>query len=230
MAEAMNDRTWDEHYRLWSEVCRSSAQDADTRIQAARKRVARNTPDDWRWLADALADDERKWFVARVFSIHPVPRRLLGPMLRAAVLERNPSANRVFIEPCVKCLGARRVLEVLLRYLETGTDAEKAGAASALYWAGHTPRNEELAELGERVRCQMLREFVHNPSLEVRQRILPMLRLDPEAYPKELRPLIPVAVQIARAHADNYIRHRVEIQLGADGPLRAMPNTGADQR
>jgi hypothetical protein len=148
-------------------------------------------------------------------------------MLRAGVLERNPSANRVFIEPCVKSLGGRRVLEALLRYLESGTDAEKAGAASALYWAFGNPRNEELGELWERIRCRMLREFVGNPDLNVRRRIIPMLQLEPEAYPEELRPLIQRAIEIARSHPDEYIRHRVEVQLGADVLLKAIPDTGA---
>jgi hypothetical protein len=196
-------------------------------MQAARKRVARNTPEDWQWLAEVLADDERKWFVADVFKLQTLPRRLLGPMVRAGVLTRNPSTNRSFIEPCVNSLGGRQVLELLLRYLESGTDAEKAGAASALYWAGANPRNEALEGLKERLRCQMLREFVANPDLDVRRRIIPGLRLNPEAYPEELRPLIPVAVQAARSHPDPYIRQRVEVQLGAGGPLMAVPDTGA---
>jgi hypothetical protein len=227
MAETLSDGTWDEHFRTWSEVRRGLRQEVQALMQAARKRVARNTPDDWQWLAEALGDAERKWFVAEVFETHPVPGRLLGPMLRAGVLERNPSSNRAFIEPCVRSLGARRVLEALLRYLESGTDAEKAGAASALYWVGGNPRSEELDGLRERLRGQMLREFVHNPDLDVRRLIIPMLRLEPEAYPEELRPLVPAVIEIARSHPDEYIRHRVEVQLGAGGPLLTIPGTGA---
>ncbi|HVG43154.1 MAG TPA: hypothetical protein VM890_00435 [Longimicrobium sp.] len=225
------DGTWDEHYRLWSEVRHKRGEDAQRWIQAARKRVGRNPPDDWQWLAEALADAERKWFVANVFKLHPVPRRLFGPMLRAGVLEPNPSSNRMFIEPCVESLGGRRVLEELLRYLESGSDAEKAGAVSALYWVRGNPRNEELDDLRERFRCRMLREFVDNPDLNVRRRIIPMLHLvEPEAYPEELRPLIEVAVQVARSHPDEYIRHRVEVQLGAGGPLlMAIPDTGGQR-
>jgi hypothetical protein len=226
--ERSDRMTWDEHYRLWSEVRRKPGQDAHWRMQAARKRVAQNTPEDWLWLAEALADLERKWFVAGVFKFQHVPKRLFSPMLRAGVLERNPSLNRVFIEPCVRSLGGRRVLEGLLRYLESGTDPEKAGAASALYWAGGNPRNEELADVRQRLRCQMLQEFVANPDLNVRRRIIPMLRLEPEVYPEELRPLIPLALEVARSHPDEYIRHRVEVQLGAGGPFMAIPDTGAD--
>src|SRR3954471_10467086 len=112
--------TWDEHYRTWSEVRGDPGQEALRQMQAARRRVAENTPDDWRWLAGALDDPERKWFVADVFKFQPVPKRLFTTMLRAGVLERNPSFNRAFIEPCVRSFGGRRVLEELLRHLESG--------------------------------------------------------------------------------------------------------------
>src|SRR5262249_20887850 len=101
--------TWDEHYHLWSEVRRQPGQEAHWRLQAARKRVSQNTPEARRWLAESLNAPARKGFVAGVFQFQPVPRRLLGPMLHAAVLERNPSFNRVFFEPCLRSLGGRRV-------------------------------------------------------------------------------------------------------------------------
>lgn len=228
MAEARDD-TWDDLYRLWAAARETSRDAEDGRTAAARRRVGRNTQDDWRWLAEALADPERKWFVARMFAQAPVPRRLLGPMLRAGVLERNPSANRRFIEPCVASLGGRRVLEGLLRYLESGNDAEKAGAVSALYWATGNPRNEALDALRERIRHAMLREFVANPDLDLRRQIISMLRLEPEAYPEELRPLVPAAIEIARSHADEYLRHRVEVQLGANSLLIPIPTARPDR-
>jgi len=224
MADAPQHATWDELFRRWEEARAISSKATDAPMQAARKRVARNTPDDWQWLTEALADEERRWFVALVFERQTLPRRLLGAMVRAGVLTRNPSSNRRFIEPCVEAYGGRRVLELLLRYLETGSDAEKAGAVSAEYWVRG---NEDLADLRERFRCRMLREFVGNPDLEVRRRIIPLLELDPKVYPQELRPLVPVAIQVARSHPDEYIRHRVEVQLGANVLLKPIPNTGA---
>jgi hypothetical protein len=219
--------TWEEHCRLWFEARHPRGPDGEQAMRAARKRLAQNTPDDWQWLTDALDHPQRRWFVAEIFRLHPVPRRFLSTLLRAGVLEWNPSANRRFIEPCVRCLGVRRVLEELLRYLETGTDAEKAGAASALYWARDNPRGEDVTELEDRLRCRLLQEFVGNPDVDVRRRIIPGLQLEPEVYPEELRPLIPVAIGIARSHPDEYIRHRVEVQLGAGGLLKPIPNTEA---
>ena len=122
--------TWEEHYRLWSETHLGRRRaEAHERLQEARKRVAQNSTEDWQWLRAALDDPPKKWFVAKVFRSQSVPKRLMAGMLRAAVYERNPSLNRDFIEPCMRSFGVRRVHEELLRYLEFGTDAEKAGVA-----------------------------------------------------------------------------------------------------
>jgi hypothetical protein len=226
MADPSKDASWDELYGLWAEVSRTPGNDFQRLMHAARVRMARNTADDWRWLAEALDDADRKMFLAGIFKLHPVPGRLLAPMVRAAVLSPHVTAGRAFIPPCVRSLGVRRVLQQLLRYLESGTDAEKAGAVSALYYAVDNPRDEDVADLRERLRCLMLREFVDNRSVYVRQRIIPSLSLEPEVYPQELRPLIPLAIESARAHPDEYIRHRVEVQLGADVLLRGIPEAG----
>jgi hypothetical protein len=146
-------------------------------------------------------------------------------MLQAGVLERNPSFNRVFIDPCVRSFGTARVCAALLSYFETGGNAEKAGATNAFYWAWGWESNENLGDLRGRIRAARLREFVQNEDLQVRQSIIPALSLEPEDYPEELRPLIPRAIEIARAHASAYIRHRVEVQLGANEPYMAIPDT-----
>ena len=215
--------TWEEHYRLYLETRRRPG--AYQCLQSARKRVAQNSPEDWQWLIRSLDDNERKWFVADVFRFQQLPRRMFFPMLRAGVLERNPSLNREFIDPCVRFYGAVRVCTILLAYLETGSNEEKAGAANALYWAECPKPGEDISELRNRIRADMLREFVYNEDLEVRRRIIPQLDLKTEHYPEELHPLIQRAIIIARAHPDEYIRHRVEIQLGSGGPFLAIPDT-----
>jgi hypothetical protein len=71
----------------------------------------------------------------------------------------------------------------------------------------------------------MLREFVANQDWQVRQCIISMLELQPFYYPLRLWPLVPRALNIARTHPDDYIRHRLRIQLGGSGPLMAWPET-----
>jgi hypothetical protein len=74
----------------------------------------------------------------------------------------------------------------------------------------------------------MLRNFVANPNLEVRRRIIPMLRLDPEAYPEGLRALLPVVAEAARVHPGEYIRHRVEVLVGCGVPFHGHPGSGSE--
>ena len=217
--------TWNEYFKIWNDARFKKGEEAHLCIQEARKRVARNSKNDWVWLKESLSNSERKWFVAEVYKFQTVPKKLFYAMLYAGILEKDPSANRVFIEPCVRSYGAYKVIERLFRYLESGSNPEKAGAVSALYWVKSNPKDENLNELKISFHSRMLNEFIENPDLEVRRRIIPMLRLEPESYPAEIRARIPVAIKIARNHHDEYIRHRVEIQLGANGPFMAIPDT-----
>jgi hypothetical protein len=47
--------------------------------------------------------------VAWVFLRQPVPRRLLRPMLRAAVVDVDCSTNQWFIRPCLESFGVEAV-------------------------------------------------------------------------------------------------------------------------
>jgi hypothetical protein len=216
---------WSEHYKLWARAEAGSDPAAHLHIEAARRRVRDNTRADWAWLSSALGDPQRKVFVALVFQRQPVPEHLLPALLQAGVVERNPSLNRIFIEPCVRSAGVQQINQRLLQYLREGTNEEKAGAASALYWALGSAREDELGELLAEVRCALLREFVHNADTRVRQRIVPMLNLDADSYAPTDRHLVQDAISLARAHPDEYIRHRIEVQLGASGLLGPLPDT-----
>lgn len=190
--------------------------------------------------ADAAPDDgTRTWRSAarRVIRQELKERELLaeeyfGPLIRAGVYDPNPSANRQFIEPAVAAFGRRRVKIALIDVLRTGTDAERAGAARAWYWTGISMRvagrdssgaciftpgslaeREAVAGLRARWHEMALREFVSSEDLDVRRCILPGLTLNPANHPADLRELVAEAVRIARAHPDEYIRHRVEHQV-----------------
>ncbi|WP_234042448.1 hypothetical protein [Streptomyces marianii] len=153
-----------------------------------------------------------------------------GALVKAAVHDPNPSFNRGFIEPALNAFGHSRVQSALLGYLRTGTDLERAGAARAWYWsalplpmplvrakspgftgqAGSDDGSAVVAEWNEAA----LHEFVNNEHLDVRRCILPGLSLRKSAYPPELHDLVEAAVSTARSHPDEYIRHRVEHQVG----------------
>lgn len=186
------------------------------------------------WLEDSLTDDERKWLVALAATRapHHVARELFDALVRAAVYERNPSFNRVFIDPCVRSVGWQRTAQALLSYVRDGTDFEKAGAVNALYWAsGRTTRSimedpvpdpavsegESPRATWDRIQTVLLKEFVRNLNLDVRRSIVAHLR-DPSDYPDGLRGLAEEAHRIALSHPDDYIRSRAEIrELGRQG-------------
>lgn len=206
--------------------------------------------EDINWFIQALRDEQRKLFV--VFMVNKVtksaPKRLkeglFSPLIRAAVYEINPSFNRSFVEPCVIAFGHRLVNEALLEFVEHGSNFEKAGAVNALYWAQvplrfdrevpsfskeyATPESQAaydaLADIQLRKRCLFLKEFVKNSSVELRRSIIPSFVLDPLLYADELRHLIAEAIAIAKTHPDSYIRHRIEVQLGTQSLLQALPS------
>ncbi|MER7757559.1 hypothetical protein [Kitasatospora sp. NPDC097643] len=150
-----------------------------------------------------------------------LPGEYFEPLMEAAVYDPNPSFNRRFVEPALRAFGQRQVRLALLGYLRTGTDEERAGAARAWYWTALSvggTQGAAGADEGSNVRDAWyetaLREFVGNEDLDVRRCILPGLPLVPRAYPAELHGLVERAVEIARSHPDEYIRHRAEIQVG----------------
>ncbi|MDD9377659.1 hypothetical protein M8Z33_13520 [Streptomyces sp. ZAF1911] len=151
-------------------------------------------------------------------------------LAKAAVHDPDPSFNRGFIEPALNAFGHRRVQYTLLGYLRTGTDMERAGAARAWYWSalplrmprvraespgstGQTDPDDGSSVVAEWNEAA-LREFVSNEHVDVRRCILPGLPLRKSAFPPELHDLVDAAVAVARSHPDEYIRHRVEHQVG----------------
>lgn len=68
-------------------------------------------------------------------------------IMHAIAHDHCPSGNRQLIQPLVKALGARQVMERILGYMETGSATERLGAAMAWYWAAPTLQYSTLGEL-----------------------------------------------------------------------------------
>lgn len=91
------------------------------------------------WFVAALTEPPRKWFVAKVLErVNPIPRTLLDPLLTAALREPNPSANRVFLEPCVRTFGAQAVKARLSELAMQSGEGAGDPLANALYWVGRS--------------------------------------------------------------------------------------------
>ena len=157
-----------------------------------------------------------------------MPDEWFEPLIRAAVDEPDPSFNRQLVEPAIAAFGRRRVQLALLDYLDTGAPADAAGAARAWYWTSvgfkyrpgtttMTPESaaeyEAVSDLHERYRHTALRRFLADDDQDLRRCILPGLTLDPQMYPSRLHDQVARVVQIARTSNDDYLRHRVEIQV-----------------
>jgi hypothetical protein len=221
------------------------AQSAELLLQ-----VTAPSAEDLRWLCEAMKNDERKWFVGEVAKqADSIAEGLFVPLLEAGIREINPSVNRIFIEPCLKAFGARRVNTYLLDVVEKDdSDFRKAGAVNALYWAQFSlsfPEDapaftweyataesragcEALADVFLRKRLLYLETFVSNTNLHVRRSVIASLRLDDALYPESHKPLVSRAIVIARGHEDAYIRHRVEVQLGNQRMLKPIPHRRRD--
>jgi hypothetical protein len=198
--------------------------------QAVRQRYNRLGREDAEWLLDHLSTQhvypDTNAFVGMVLEVaHQLPDSLFQSLIRAAVYETNPSTNRYFAEPAVRAFGFQRVAERLLEYLNDGTNFEKGGAANAFYWARVAARDdkEPYTDLRQRIRDKYLTEFVSNADTQVRRCIIPSLDTDESAYSPDIRGLVAVAIEIARNHEDDYIRHRIEVQLGNERLLYPLP-------
>jgi hypothetical protein len=170
-----------------------------------------------------------RWAIGRAVSVRAnesVPEEWFAPLVRAAILEPDPSFGRQLVGPAMAAFGRRRVKLAILDHFEKGTTSEAAEAAKAWYHTcfgayapGYTGTrdHENCLDLGERYVRAALRRFVAEDDLDLRRCILPDLPLDLESYPAELHDLVVEAIRIARTSDDGYLRHRVEIQIRAGG-------------
>lgn len=203
------------------------------------------TAEEDHWLLDHLQDRQACYFVVLILGkLQKIDERFFLPLIKAGVYEVDPSFNREFIEPAIKHFGRRRVMEALLDFINDGNNFEQAGAINALYWTGMKldfPPNvpnfsieyaspesraayESLADIRRQIGLRLLELFVNTDSVDVQRSIIPRLDLDPTKYPDSHKNLISKALAIARGHSDDYIRHRVEVQLGNEKRLRPLPH------
>ncbi|MBE1162988.1 hypothetical protein [Dyella acidiphila] len=108
----------------------------DDLLGEAASGFPKNRVPDLAWFVAALNEPRKKWFVAKTLErVNPVPSILLDPLLAAALEESNPSANRVFIAPCVRTFGKEAVK---VRLNELAAQSERyadESLAQAMYWA-----------------------------------------------------------------------------------------------
>jgi len=225
-AAIMSDFDWE---ALYTEYVQATKLGDKARVEelvvAARSILADRDLKDLSWLQSALKHEHRKWFVALALrKATNMPALLILPMIYTAVNQPDPSTPGSFIEPLMRCFGPRSVNLALLHILANGTDQEKCGASYSLYWGRvlvgrNGISNDPMDDVWDQKRSLMLRTFMENEDVYLRRSVLAQLSFDEAKYPEDLKPLLPEAIRIARAHPDEYIRHRIEIQLGEGNGL-----------
>jgi len=177
------------------------------------------------WFAATLEGSERepRFFAAAALD-GVTPKRLLGSMITAAVNEPNPSFNRSFVRPALRCAGPARVMGALIRIFREGQPSERTGALAALYWATadaskFSSEAQEVPVLGQ---AELLDTFLATEHLPLRRQILPWLGLG-TPMADELAGRIARVTEICRASSDEYLRTRVRVQLGESSLLPALP-------
>ncbi|WP_266172221.1 hypothetical protein [Dyella subtropica] len=108
----------------------------DDLLGKAASSFPKNRPSDLAWFVAALNKAPKKWFVAKTLErVNPVPSILFDPLLTAALEEPNPSANRLFIAPCVRAFG-RDAVKAKLNELAAQSERHSADSlAWTMYWA-----------------------------------------------------------------------------------------------
>ncbi len=97
----------------------------------AKRRFHSKTNKDYDWLIEALKNDDLKFFVAHLFQRTSLPKKLLIPMLQAALCENNASLNNEFIKPCLATYDKNKVKKMLIN-LEN--ELSTCNLDKVLYW------------------------------------------------------------------------------------------------
>ncbi|NQT40564.1 MAG: hypothetical protein HQ581_23935 [Planctomycetes bacterium] len=217
-----------------------------------RQRYSSPTDAELDWLIRGIDEPAKSWFISLALEgANSLDERFLTILVTAGVNEIDPSNNKRFILPAVQHFGHRRVMETLVAVIRSGNTFQQAGAINALYWAkpglswqfavskeytveNATPESREVylevADLRQEITLLLLDLFLSTESIDVQRSIIPSLTLDKTAYPDSHHPLVDRAIEHARAHDDDYIRHRVEVQLGNADTLLALPHRAPDMQ
>lgn len=139
------EESWENMAAQYQELLRTGATTGS--LRSFRGHVASSLPRDsahaLSWFISALQRSPQKWFVAAVMAeANPVPRTLLDPMVKAALLEPNPSSNRYFIDPCLRTFGPEQVISRINALSTTPGVAEHDGVRQVMYWVGQSSPNQ----------------------------------------------------------------------------------------
>ena len=176
-----------------------------------------------RWFQNALRHPDHKWMAAGLLLDKPeAARPLVRELMEAAVHELDPSYNRAFIRPLVGAITKAEAIDLLINIGDGGGDLERGGVGRASYWVSiHLPGRDAEAEI--RLNSWKLKTFLESDDVVAQRCLITGLRFEDDALSNEALERRDEAIKKARTHPDEYIRHRLQIQLGEiSGPLMCL--------
>ncbi|MET9116037.1 hypothetical protein ABZX38_17800 [Streptomyces longwoodensis] len=166
----------------------------------------------------------KRWEVGRAAEEDPdLTRRHADRLIDAAMHDQCRSGINQLVRPLVKSLGHRWTQKQIIKYLRSGTNAQKVGATMAWYFsrpgltyasredlANRTPTPESkaaldaLGDLRADYRDAVLAAFLGSEDLETRQDLSLWISLETSAYPDTLQSDHQRAKEIILANPDGY--------------------------
>jgi hypothetical protein len=86
------------------------------------------------WFIAALRDKNKNWFAAKILEkVSPFPSSLFTDTMMAALVEKNPSAIRLYLYPCVRQFGVEAVKSEMVNLSTVPEVVQNDGVSKAMY-------------------------------------------------------------------------------------------------
>ena len=116
---------WEKLYQDWLLCCNTKNFNQRLKIERQAGTLLENRKlKDVSWLIEILEQQAVEYRMRQQFIMNSlrknnqIPKSLFLPLIHASIYECNPSLNRYFIEPCIRCYGSYRVnSELINRYM-----------------------------------------------------------------------------------------------------------------
>lgn len=176
------------------------------------------------WFEEAFLNDSKKWFAAGLLSLTPQScKPLKKALLRAAITEENPSFNRNFIAPLRAVMTYPEAINSMIEMIDSNNPAEVAGVSNASYWARIELSESDDLKARTQLNAWKIERFLDLSDVYARRTLIAGMSFDKAFVPDEYKEKSNRVIELARNHEDEYIRHRLEIELGtSSGPFRSI--------
>lgn len=101
-------------------------------------------------ILECSKDINEQYFVADLLYLYSTfGDTLMKAMLKTGIMHTDPSFNRIFLKPCVRAYGHKRVAEFLNQEFINGDIVTRIGILNLLYW--FRPLNKDVKALRDQI-------------------------------------------------------------------------------